>query len=299
MQLTRRGRIAGRNHGSLGTEPGNPSAMRRLNSSVLRIIAGLCVFGAACGCHEIRDGIDDKMIASQNRRYATQAWKRSKDAYDHVDYYKDFRTGFCDGYFDVAMGGNGCQPALPPRDYWGAKYQNPEGQHRIMAWFNGYSHGALAAQQDGIAYWNRLPTPALDSPYPVPDPAGPGPHIEEAPSPSVLPPPPLAPVPSYSVPPDSISPPPAPPVSKAPPGQRASSVVRASTFDTAAGDVKTVSHGTASKSELKPPTAKSAPGAAASRTGQAKPDGASARTARQQQEWEPLQPEILEPVMLP
>ncbi|MDA1230716.1 MAG: hypothetical protein O2856_08080, partial [Planctomycetota bacterium] len=52
-------------------------------------------------------------------------------------------------------------PTLPPRLYWKPCFQTPKGQHQIQSWFDGYSHGALAAQQDGYGNLNTLPMSSL------------------------------------------------------------------------------------------------------------------------------------------
>ena len=41
--------------------------------------------------------------------------------------------------------------------YWKPCYQNPQGQCKIQSWFDGYSHGALAAQQDGYGNLQTIP----------------------------------------------------------------------------------------------------------------------------------------------
>jgi hypothetical protein len=46
---------------------------------------------------------------------------------------------------------------LPPRCYWKPHFQTPEGRAKINAWFDGYSHGAVAAQQDGFGSLQQLP----------------------------------------------------------------------------------------------------------------------------------------------
>lgn len=68
-----------------------------------------------------------------------------------------FCQGFRAGYENILAGGKGCQPTLPPRLYWKPCYQNPEGQCKIQSWFDGYSHGALAAQQDGYGNLQTIP----------------------------------------------------------------------------------------------------------------------------------------------
>jgi hypothetical protein len=54
---------------------------------------------------------------------------------------------------------------MPPRCYWHFQYQNPDGQERMLAWFNGYSYGALYAEQEGISDWSRVVTSPTLPPY--------------------------------------------------------------------------------------------------------------------------------------
>src|SRR5579872_2240251 len=91
------------------------------------------------GCVSVKDCIDTCAIDCRNRCYAEKAWLCCRSSYRDVECRRDFGKGFRDGYVAVASGGSTCQPAMPPRSYWHFQYQNPEGQERMLAWFNGYS----------------------------------------------------------------------------------------------------------------------------------------------------------------
>lgn len=121
-----------------------------------RIGLSLCLLGSVVGCAQIKDYTDDTMIGIRDEYASHTAWKRWQDCYADVEYKSHFAEGFMDGYQSMMAGGNGCQPALPPRDYWQVCYQNPEGQEKIRQWFNGYSHGVLAASQDGVEGINQI-----------------------------------------------------------------------------------------------------------------------------------------------
>lgn len=109
------------------------------------------------GCHHgLRDEWDDLSLALRNRRYAARAWDRAEAIYGDLPHDDHFEEGFKAGYVAVAEGRDGCLPMLPPPEYWRADYQNPEGHRKTRAWFDGYTHGALAAEHDGIAHWNRI-----------------------------------------------------------------------------------------------------------------------------------------------
>jgi hypothetical protein len=69
----------------------------------------------------------------------------------------DFRSGYLAGYLNVASGGDGRPPLLPPRKYTKARYRGPHGQLAASAWFQGFQSGALSAQQEGVDQYNFLP----------------------------------------------------------------------------------------------------------------------------------------------
>ncbi|MBI3861551.1 MAG: hypothetical protein HY290_06620 [Planctomycetia bacterium] len=125
----------------------------------------LLLLATFSGCISTKDCIDRCLVDCRNRCYAEMAWLSCKSNYCDVDYKCDFGKGFKDGYVAVASGGGLCQPALPPREYWGYEYQNPDGQERQLAWFNGYSYGALYAEQEGISDWSRVVTSPTLPPY--------------------------------------------------------------------------------------------------------------------------------------
>lgn len=121
-------------------------------------LIGILLLGCSSGCYEVRDGFDECSIKCRNKIRARCAWWRTRSVYDDIGYRDDFESGFRDGYYDVASGGSGKAPTLPPRKYWKPHYQNQEGHMRTLAWFDGFAHGALAAEQDGAAQWNRIVT---------------------------------------------------------------------------------------------------------------------------------------------
>ncbi len=118
----------------------------------------VCLFGCFSGCYGIRDGIDESSLKLRNTMRAHGAWWRSRSAYDGIECRGDFGSGFRDGYYDVLSGGSGQAPTLPPRKYWDVRHHNEEGHLKTLAWFNGFAHGALAAEQEGAAEWNQIVT---------------------------------------------------------------------------------------------------------------------------------------------
>ncbi len=69
---------------------------------------------------------------------------------------------FCEGfecaYIDMAQGGSGATPAIPPRRYWNCEYRSGEGYARADEWFEGYRIGAGMAEADGLKRFNSIHT---------------------------------------------------------------------------------------------------------------------------------------------
>ncbi|WP_153557328.1 hypothetical protein [Roseimaritima sediminicola] len=131
------------------------------SSTGCSVFQGLNQSLSSCDC------VDEFMIGYRNRALAAQAWHARKHCYNHHGHQDHFSAGFIQGYIDVADGGDGCTPAIAPRDYWGWRYQSPEGQAKVAAWFAGYPMGAKAAEEDGLGHWSQLPT-MYQAPLPVP-----------------------------------------------------------------------------------------------------------------------------------
>lgn len=66
-----------------------------------------------------------------------------------------FREGFEQAYVDIAEGGNGTTPAVPPQRYWSRKYRTAAGHARAEEWFEGYRAGVAMAE--GNSQYNRIP----------------------------------------------------------------------------------------------------------------------------------------------
>jgi hypothetical protein len=111
----------------------------------------------ATGCNAIQDYCIDVETSSRNCILSHKAWCHWSWCYEDLDYPHHFAKGFRAGYENILEGGKGCQPTLPPRWYWKPCYQTPEGRCKIAAWFDGFSHGAVAAQQDGYGALGEIP----------------------------------------------------------------------------------------------------------------------------------------------
>jgi hypothetical protein len=112
---------------------------------------------ATSGCSSFNDYVLKTETGMRNQILSQKAWSQWSWCYDDLDHPSDFSCGFKAGYRNILEGGSGCQPTLPPRQYWKPCYETPNGRGRINAWFDGFSHGALAAQQDGMGGIGILP----------------------------------------------------------------------------------------------------------------------------------------------
>jgi hypothetical protein len=102
------------------------------------------------------DTSNDFVLGWRNIAWARQAWKLRYTEFLGEPHLDHFGAGFRAGYIDVASGSTGCTPSLPPRSYWNWRYQTPEGQMKVAAWFSGYPHGARAAEEDGAGNWSHI-----------------------------------------------------------------------------------------------------------------------------------------------
>jgi len=118
-----------------------------------------CILGLAAfsGCNQLNDCISEELTNLSNCHRAKCAWCECRSNYfDCQDYLWDFGCGFREGYAAVLGGASGCPPTLPPRKYWSCCYQTEEGQCAIVAWFDGYQHGAAVAMADGGGFGGIL-----------------------------------------------------------------------------------------------------------------------------------------------
>jgi len=127
--------------------------MKQLQSVSLMFVLALLL----TGCASMHNGVDNIESSVRHKCRAQIAWNQWSWCYDELTHPFHFAKGFKAGYRDVLEGGNGCQPTLPDRCYWKSCYQSAEGRCKVNEWFDGFSHGALAAQQDGAGNWNQIP----------------------------------------------------------------------------------------------------------------------------------------------
>ena len=129
-----------------------------LLAGVLIAVGGGCsLFQGARDYIEYNDATNDFVVGWRHYVWSNKAWHANRPYHLQESHLYDFGEGFRAGYRDVAAGGNGCPPPLPPRSYWTWKYQNPEGKGKIAAWFSGYPYGAKAAEEDCAGNWGQIP----------------------------------------------------------------------------------------------------------------------------------------------
>ena len=127
--------------------------MRRLTIATLL----MAVISGLTGCAAICDGIISMEMDARNDVLAMKAWGHWSWVYDDLEHPWHFAKGFKAGYRNILEGGSGCQPTIPPQCYWKPCYQTLEGKCKTHAWFDGFSHGALAAKQDGYGDMGQIP----------------------------------------------------------------------------------------------------------------------------------------------
>ena len=109
------------------------------------------------GCSALQDCVIETEMDTRNSILTQKAWLEWSWVYDDLEFPYHFAKGFKAGYRDVLEGGSGCQPTLPPRCYWKPCFQTPVGRCQVHAWFDGFSHGALGAKQDGFDGLSEIP----------------------------------------------------------------------------------------------------------------------------------------------
>lgn len=121
------------------------------------IHAALLLSMATCltGCGSMTSLTDCKSKI-RNKCIAQKAWNHWSWCYDDLDHPHHFARGFKAGYRDILEGGKGCQPTLPPKCYWSSCH-SPQGVCEVNAWFDGFLHGVLAANQDGVGSFSQVP----------------------------------------------------------------------------------------------------------------------------------------------
>lgn len=72
----------------------------------------------------------------------------------------DFYCGYQQAFIDLANGGSGVTPAVPPEKYWKANNRSARGYEKAEQWFEGYRAGVCAARGTGRQEFLFVPTSA-------------------------------------------------------------------------------------------------------------------------------------------
>ena len=143
----------------------NRTDVAKMTSRCLMLLTLFVLTGNMVGCNFLT-GIDnyiqynstteDFVSGWRNRVWANRAYNARREMMDPGPYEADYRRGFVAGYTNVAQGGQGCTPSLPPRIYWSWRYQSAEGQVKVQAWYAGFPQGARAAEEDGVGNFYQI-----------------------------------------------------------------------------------------------------------------------------------------------
>lgn len=131
------------------------SPFRLFASRLLRATAvGAVLVSTAfsSGCMTGRGPLETCIAGVRNRELAKNAWLKRRNCYGGVqNALSDFSRGFCDGYCAAIDGRDRVAPAIAPKRYHGLLYNSIHGQECAMSWHDGWEHGKVAAEQDGVA----------------------------------------------------------------------------------------------------------------------------------------------------
>lgn len=104
-------------------------------------------FGRPDGIRD-RNSVNHAAIAAANQELNQQGGCATRD----------FELGFQQAFLDIANGGSGALPAIPPPRYWAAPYRTTWGHNKARDWFEGYQAGASSAKCDALQEAQTVPT---------------------------------------------------------------------------------------------------------------------------------------------
>lgn len=137
-----------------------PAAPRRIPLALWLLPAAALITLVGCSTGELRDGFGELTTGLRVCCAAEKAYLHRGDLFhDCCSCPLDFKHGFKNGYRDVAMNGEDCcAPPTPPACYWGCSTSDPcERVERLNCYYDGWTHGAIAAGQDGVVALNTVP----------------------------------------------------------------------------------------------------------------------------------------------
>lgn len=101
--------------------------------------------------------LEDQHYRNINRMRAANAWWKAKSNLPKNCRDSDYARGWKDGYFDVATGGCGEAPAVPPPAYWSPRFQDSNGRCDVNQYFTGWQSGVICAEKDGRGNFHDIP----------------------------------------------------------------------------------------------------------------------------------------------
>ncbi|MGE0379125.1 MAG: hypothetical protein AB7Q45_27300, partial [Planctomycetaceae bacterium] len=149
-----------------GCQLWNGSPNRSCNNGRCQDCAdGTCGPLCCVSCEHYSRCIDEEFATFEAIRRANRSLRK---CYDSTPSF-DFKDGYRQAFVDVAMGGTGQVPAVPPERYWSTCYRTAAGHQRAQTWYAGYVAGAARAVTMCRYEFNDAPTSGV-------------PQVEEEPS---------------------------------------------------------------------------------------------------------------------
>ncbi len=103
--------------------------------------------------------VESRAERKRDDALALVAWNEHLASCPDSEFTESFERGFKEGFADyLYAGGSGNPPPVPPRCYWGPKYETPEGHMAVEDWFAGFRLGSALAVSSG--YRNLVTIPA-------------------------------------------------------------------------------------------------------------------------------------------
>jgi hypothetical protein len=136
----------------------------------MRMAALLTVLAAAlgAGCQATDIAWHQATFSITEHRAAEKAWRNRRWMYEGIPCKVSFKDGFVAGYRFARGGYDSCEPPMP-KHYWRINGVTDEDRQRAQAWTDGFTHGTLAAQQDGCATQSALDAAAALAPAGTPE----------------------------------------------------------------------------------------------------------------------------------
>jgi len=88
----------------------------------------------------------DDFITAHRAKIAAKECLEALSNQQQCGFSSDYVYGFEKAFVDVAQGGWGLTPAVPPRRYWGVCYRTDAGKQHACDWLAGYAAGAERAK---------------------------------------------------------------------------------------------------------------------------------------------------------